>query len=143
MAIWVFLLPATALAVPIVTVPTSLSPGDQYRLAFVTSTARDATSSDIEVYNQFVTDVANGVPELADLPTTWKAIGSTEYIDARDNTDTNPNVWAGVPIFLLNGTKLVDDNADLWDGSLDVALNVDESGSEYSYLVWTGTSSNY
>lgn len=135
----VFLLPATALAVPI-TVPTSLSVGDQYRLAFVTSSGRDATSSDIADYNSFVTNATLNVPELAALGTTWKAIASTASVDARDNTGTNPSVGAGVPIFLLNDTKLVDDNADLWDGDLDNSLSVNQFGSPFGMLfVWTGT----
>jgi hypothetical protein len=87
-----------ARAVPI-TAPPGLDPGDQYRLAFVTSTLRDATSANIADYNAYVTTVANAVPELLALATTWTAIGSTASVDARDNTGTNPNVEAGVPIF--------------------------------------------
>jgi hypothetical protein len=47
--------PFAALAVPI-TVPIDYynTPGDQYRLAFVTSTTTLATSSDINYYNNFV-----------------------------------------------------------------------------------------
>jgi hypothetical protein len=136
--VMVFFLPPTALALPI-TVPTSLSPGDQYRLAFVTSSERDASSTDIAVYNQFVTDVANSISELADLNTNWYVIGSTATVDARDNTNTNPDVWVGVPIFLLNDTKLVDNNADLWDGSLDRPLNIEETGLAGGGGVWTGS----
>src|SRR5215471_8873092 len=73
-----------------ITVPPSLSPGDQYRLVFVTSTRRTATSSSIGDYNLFVTNAANTVPELAALGTTWTAIASTATVDARDNTLTNP-----------------------------------------------------
>jgi hypothetical protein len=80
----------TATAIPI-TVPTGLNPGDEYRLAFVTSTTRDATSSDITVYNGFVTASANAVTELALLGSTWTAIASTPTADARDNTNTNPS----------------------------------------------------
>ena len=126
----------------------SLSNGDQYRLAFVTSTTRQTGGPNIAVYNNFVTSAANSVPELADLGTTWTAIASTynpsttEKVHARDNTDTNPYVWDGVPIFLLNNTKLVDDNLDLWDGSLDLALNVSESGATRNVKVWTGTNSS-
>ena len=35
-----------------VTVPTGIDAGDSYRLAFVTSTTRDGTSSDIADYNE-------------------------------------------------------------------------------------------
>ena len=57
-----------------ITVPTSLNPGDTYRLAFETSTTTDATSTSIADYNTFVTGVATGVGELNDLGTTWTAI---------------------------------------------------------------------
>jgi len=142
----VFLLSA-ATAFAIVVHPTSLAPGDQYRLAFVTSTGRDATSSNIDDYNSFVTTVAELVPELSALGTTWKAIASTEFVDAVANTDTVPLSQGGslgVPIFLLNDTKLVDSNDDLWvlypGGMLDTPLNVNESGSfVVSAFVWTGT----
>ncbi len=102
----------STLAAPI-TIPTGLNPGDQYRIAFVTSTIRDATSSNIADYNAFVTAAANKVSELAGLGTGWTAIGSTASIDARDNTNTNFTTSTGVGIYLLNDTKLADNNADL------------------------------
>lgn len=122
-----------------ITVPTILNPGDQYRLAFVTSTTRDATSSNIADYNAFVTAAANAVPELAALGTTWTAIVSTDTVDARDNTNTNPLVEEGDPIFLLNDSRLVTDNADLWDGRIYWPLDIDEFGDEQTTFVWTGT----
>ena len=128
-----------SLAVPI-TVPTGLNPGDQYRLAFVTSTTRDATSSNIADYNAFVTAVANAVPELLALGTTWTAIGSTPTVDARDNTNTNPFVAVGFAIYLLNDTLLANDNADLWDLSIANPLEIDEGGNTTPNLsAWTGT----
>ena len=138
---------STATAAPI-TLPTTLSPGDQYRLAFVTSTTRNATSTDIADYNDFVTDLVNdgSNPELVALGTTWKVIGSTSSISARDNTDTLPDFDGGsfgVPIFLLNNTKLADTYDDLWDGDIDAALAVDESGANnVAEAVFTGTSAD-
>ncbi len=64
-------------------------PGDFYRLAFVTSTTRDAVPTDIADYNAFVTATAEAVPELLALGTTWSVIGSTASVDARDNTGTD------------------------------------------------------
>ncbi len=138
-------LSAAASAAPIVT-PTGLNVGDQYRLAFVTSTARSATAQFIEDYNNFVTNAANTQTALSALGTTWTAIASEYFrgIAARDNTGTNPGVSAGVPIFLLDGTtKVADSNADLWDGSIDAAINRDESGAIVvdGTKIWTGTSS--
>ena len=137
-----FFLGAVSLAAPI-TVPTSLNPGDPYRLAFVSSTKRDATSPDIADYNTFVTNAANGVTELAALGTTWKAIASTPTADARDNTGTLPTFAGGslgVPIFSLNDTKLVDSNDDLWDRTLDCCgIRWTETGAFLGDLVWTGS----
>ena len=82
--------PLASSAAPI-TVPTDLNVGDQYRLAFVTSTTRNATSFTLSDYNDFVTEAAESVTELLALGTTWKAIGSTATVDARDNTGTNPS----------------------------------------------------
>jgi PEP-CTERM motif len=132
--------PRATSGVPI-TVPTSLSPGNQYRLVFVTSTRRTATSSDIAQYNSFVTAAANSVPELVALETTWKAIASTAPVDARDNTGTNPNVSVGVPIFNLADELLASDNADLWDGTLNASVSYNETGARAPPAegVWTGT----
>ena len=78
---------ATSALSAAITVPTSLAPGAQYRLAFVTFGTRDATSSDIDVYNTFVNDaaVAAGLGGLGP----WTAIASISTVDARDNTSTN------------------------------------------------------
>ena len=134
---------APAARAGIITQPTSLGPGDTYRLAFVTSGTRTPDSTDIDDYNLFVTIAANAVPELLSLGTTWKAIGSTETVDARDNTNTLPTTAGGslgVPIFLLNDTKLVDSNDDLWDGSIDFLLNRTELDTATAIVnTWTGT----
>ena len=134
---------ATAFAVP-VTVPT-LPIGAQYRLAFVTSETTDATRGDIAYYNNFVTNAAENVPELDALGTTWTAIASTaDGVDARDNTQTNTSVHGdGVPIFLLNGDKLVDNYLDLWDGDVDAPLDVNEWGAPIANNhAWTGSDSS-
>jgi len=136
----VFSISANAIAI---TVPTGLNPGDSYRLAFLTSTTRAATSTNIADYNDFVTGVANDVPELALLSTTWTVIGSTATVDARDNTGTNPNDATGAPIYLLNDTKLADSNSDLWDSTIDTAFNVNEFGNTVAVVnMWTGTGPN-
>ena len=108
-----------------ITPPIGLNAGDQYRLAFVTSTERDGLSANIADYNAHVTAAASGVPELLALGTTWRAIASTAVVAARDNTNTNPDE-TGVPIYLLNGVQLASGNADLWDGTISVPLDVDE-----------------
>jgi hypothetical protein len=126
-----------------ITVPTGLNVGDQYRLAFLTSTTRNATSSNIADYNAFVTAAANTQAALTALGTTWTAIASTATVNAIDNTST-PIGIGGIPIFLMNDTKLVDDYADLWDVTIDVPLNINEDGltSAANRVVWTGTNTS-
>ena len=83
-----------ALAGPSITVPTSLSPGASYRLAFLTSQKIDATSDDIHVYNTFV----DGLGDTNVIASDWRAIGSTVIIEARDNTLDDPRPrWRGTP----------------------------------------------
>jgi hypothetical protein len=127
-----------SLASPI-TLPAGLSPGDEYRLVFTTSTSRDGASADIADYNAFVTAAANSSPELAALSTTWTAIASTPTVDARDNTNTNFNIAAGVPIYRLDGTLVANDNFDLWDGSIAASISFDEDGNAVTGFVSTGT----
>jgi hypothetical protein len=137
-----FLLTVHSAAAAPITVPTGLNPGDQYRLAFVTTARRNATSPNIADYNAFVTNEANLVPELAALGTTWKAIASTQAVDARDNTNTNNLLSTGVPIYHLADALIAISNADLWNGSLAVALNITSDGSlRANSAVWTGSTS--
>jgi hypothetical protein len=134
--------PGVAPVPDITSVPTDLNPGDQYRLAFVTSRQTTATSSDIADYNTFGTNVANTVQELEDLGTTWKVIGSTATVDARDNTGTT---GTGVPIYRMDDVRIADDNADLWDASIQNAIRIDEKGEDLyggGIFVWTGTVQN-
>ncbi len=118
-----------------------LGVGNQYRLMFRTSLTFDATSPNIADYNTFVTIVANANATLAALGTTWMAVGSTTTVDARDNTNTNPLTETGVPIYLLDGaTKIADNNADLWDGTIDAFINRNENGDLHTGgSVFTGT----
>jgi len=131
--------PGVAPVPDITSVPTDLNPGDQYRLAFVTSHQTTATSTDIADYNTFGTNVANTVQELEDLGTTWASIGSTAAVDARDNTGTT---GTGVPIYRMDDVRIADDNADLWDASIQNGLRIDEKGEDLyggGVYVWTGT----
>jgi hypothetical protein len=135
----VFILSQQGTAAPI-TVPTSLLPGAQYRLAFVTDGTRDAISSSIADYDSFVSAEASTESSLSSI--SWQVIGSTTSVSAPDHTGTAPADYPGVPIFLLNGAKLVDDYSDLWDGSLDLPLSIDQHGAPLSSRVWSGTYSS-
>ena len=144
---------AGTVSAAIVIPPPDLNPGDQYRLAFVTSGTRDATSTDIADYNSFVNAQAALVSATGFPTSGWAAIASTESVDARDNTGTNPSGGAGVPIYRVDGVRIADDYADLWDGGrLAANLSVTQQGDPYPNtvppcasfpycLAWTGTSS--
>jgi hypothetical protein len=117
----------------------------QFRLAFVTSTTTMATSPVIGYYNDFVQTVANSVPELAALGTTWSVIGSTSSVSAISNTMTDPGpdaVPTGVPIYTVTGVNIARHYDDLWDGSIVHELSFTEDGSLFIEDVWTGTGSN-
>ncbi len=139
------LTPLAASAGPI-RVPTGLSPGDQYRLAFVTDGFATAFSSNISTYDVAVQLLADSDAELAGL--TWQVIGSTTAVSARDHTGTAPANGPGVPIYLLNDTRLANNYADLWDGSILTPLNVTDRGTYVEVPlgsfsnVWTGTAAD-
>ncbi len=122
-------------------IPADIPAGGKYRLTFVTSTATPFVSGDINFYNDFVTDVALTQPTLAALNTTWRVIGSTETVDARDNTNTNPLLSSGKPIYLLDSvTRIANNNLDLWDGSIDAFIDRYETGDlSAETVVVTGT----
>lgn len=132
---------ATPSSFAIVIVPTDLSPGDQYRLAFVTSGQRDATSSDIADYNAFVDGFGESI--IAGLD--WRAIASTRAVHAHDNTDTRPTSQGGVlgvPIYHLSDARIADNYEDLWDGTLLARLEINDLGEQGSNVAWTGTTAS-
>ena len=123
----------------VITMPTGLSYGDQYRLVFVTSTTRDATSADIDIYNDFVNAAAALNTDLA-WAGEWTAIASTDTVNAIDNTSTT---GTGVPIYLLNDTLFAADYTTLWTTNAKPSLNITEQGViGGTSLVWTGTKSS-
>lgn len=120
--------------------------GDTYRVMFVTSELKDALSPNIENYNNFVSQLAasSAIPLIKDA--SWKALGSTSNINARDNTKTNPQInGKGCLIVLSDGsTILAQNNQDLWDSNLLNPINKDENGNSLpanaNMNVFTGSS---
>jgi hypothetical protein len=126
--------------------------GDTYRLVFISSTTRDATSSDISDYNTHVQNAASaaGMGEVS-----WYAIASTSTVDAIDNTLTTNSDENGA-FFLIDGSTIISNNLnDFWDGNHtgSESINLDENGNSYLALpistpwypygpAWTGTNSN-
>jgi hypothetical protein len=121
------------------------APGDTYRLIFLTSQTTNAISTDIATYNTFVQGVAAASSAYPSLGSgTWKILASTETVDARDNTGTNPGSGTGVGIFLTNGrTMIASNNADLWDGFLASTVSLNENASPLvENRVFTGSNFN-
>ena len=124
-------------------VPQGLSVGDSFRLLFIGTTSRNASSSDIADYNTFVQNLVatNGHAAIQAHSATFRMLGSTEDVDARDNTGTT---GTGVPIYWLGGAKLADDYADFYDGSWDEeAAGRSETGALLAIganlKIWTGS----
>jgi len=114
-----------------------LSDGDTFHLAFVSSDMHKAGSQDITTYNDVLQNLANNssIGGMGDL--SWKMLGSTTAVDARDNAPVSG------PVYLTDGSKVADDAADFWDGSHAVVMNKNENGATFSEgWSWTFTGSN-
>ena len=123
-------------------IPGRVLQGQQFRLLFVTSTTRDASSTDIGDYNTFVQNrAAAGHDDIREYQSGFRVVGSTADVDARDNTATT---GTGVPIYWLNGNKVADNYADFYDGTWadEVALRY-ESGDLRSDSNAIGTGSRH
>ena len=116
-------------------IPAGIEPGDSFRLLFVTSATRDASSTDIADYNAFVQTAAGGNDSIKPFKGKFTALISTATVDARDNTATT---GTGVPIHWLGGERVADDYADLYDKDWDSVSGKTEGGDSYTGLVWTG-----
>ena len=128
-------------------VPTGLNVGDKFRLLFLSSTTRNASSTGIGAYNTFIQDLANaGHTDIQQYGDEFKVVGCTRSSEAPANTRTLYTTSdKGVPIYWLNGAKAADDYEDFYDGSWDEEANdKNESGtdgpdtSQPANRPWTG-----
>ena len=124
--------------------PSGLSPGDQFRIVFLTAATTQATSGDINYYNTFVTNdainQAGGIGNrvvYGSTVLTWAAIASTNDMAAITNIGS-----FGVPVYLGSGTLIAqsDTASGLWSGSLLSPINEFLTDPFfYDTAVWTGT----
>ena len=132
--------------------PADIAAGEQFRLMFVTSTTRDATSTNIADYNTVVSNRAMaGVTAMRTYANDFTALVSTQTVNARANTLTR-NTDTDAPIYWVrSGTvnannRVADDYADFYDGTWQNSANArTESGAFHSWfttLLWTGTNTN-
>jgi probable HAF family extracellular repeat protein len=125
----------------VIATPPGLVEGEKFRIAFVTSAAWVAESSNIADYDRFVEYYANlaGLTYNGDR-VSWQVIASTWTVNAVDSGRLPLTSNAG--IYRVDGVKVADNAADLWDGNLDAPIVLDEMGSTKVSLVWTGTGPN-
>ncbi len=120
-----------------VIVPDVLQPGDPYHLVFVTASTRNAESGDIAAYNAFVQTQAALNPSLTgtDDGVTWRVIGSTEDVHARDNA------LVEAPVYLLDGTTLIATGfGNLWNNSIANPIILNQFVAAITdFKVFTGT----
>ena len=124
--------------------PDGVAAGGEFRLLFVTSTERDATSSNLSDYDAHVrAAAAAGHMAIQAYSAHFRVVGSTATVDARKHTGTRPTGSdSGLPIYWLNGDRVADDYADFYDGGWDSNTPTDESGEELQppyARVWTGS----
>ena len=71
-------------------IPSGISAGGSFRLLFVSSTKRDATSTDIADYNAHVQNAAAmGHADIQAHSGLFRALASTSSVSAVVNTETN------------------------------------------------------
>ncbi|MEM9345952.1 MAG: PEP-CTERM sorting domain-containing protein [Planctomycetota bacterium] len=134
-----------------------LTEGDSFQLVFATrSTTRRTTEPDgpdaatvVAFWDGLVNTAADGstITGLGGLE--WKAIVSITTEDAVSPETLNARDHAVVSglVYNLNGAKVADDAADMWDGSIDNPINYDEDGDVFAVsgqarFVWTGSLSD-
>ena len=118
-----------------------LREGQSFRILFVGGLV-DPTYDDIAWYNEqvwasFHNDNNHPLYEFRDG---IRALISTEYVHARDNTATT---GAGVPIYWANGARVADNYTDFYDGNWQSNAPTDGRGIHVSpsVEVWTGSTS--
>ena len=121
--------------------PSGLEPGDSFRLLFVTSDSRDAQAKNISDYNAFVQSAAARNDNFEGFSGDFRALASVSGVHAIDNSGTR---GTGVPIYWVDGAKVANDYADLYDGSWASRAGTDENGTLLTGRVdiWTGTKSD-
>src|SRR5262249_2822009 len=114
--------------------PLGLKPGDQFRLAFVSSNTEVAAAG----VDSFVSGVADaaGLGGYNGSTVGWHILGSRSN-PLPNAIDLLPN--SSVPIYDMNGDLVANAAHDIWSGTLLHAINYTETASILNPLVWTAT----
>ena len=123
-------------------IPSGLTAGTKFRLMFITYTGHSSASTDIENYNAYVQSQANASNAHAAIKaySSWfRVLGSTATVDARDNTATTSSD-TDAPIYWMNGAKIADNYADLYNSTWDSEAPTGRQGTSASTgSIWTGS----
>ena len=96
--------------------PSDLGEDDEFRLIFISSQRRNATSSSISTYNNWIqSQVADGHVDIRTHRSGFRAVVCTQDDDAIDNTGMTDAT--GVPVYWLGGNRVANNYADFYDGS--------------------------
>lgn len=127
-----------------VSLPTGLTPGQQYQIAFITDVTTDGQESEA-YYNTFVSnDVSPALSALLPSTVTWTAITSVRigttstYITAAGNAPS----FTDIPVYGPTGTLVMGAGlGGLYGGSaLTTPIDITSGGDlKYDYDVWTGS----
>jgi hypothetical protein len=138
LALLVCICSSTTYAAGVTYVPPGLSAGDTYHIAFVTSGTIDGLSPNIADYNAFAQSQAElSGAETENWAVDWFAIASTITASEPSAADNIPVSTS--PVYLLSGAKVADNETDLWNGTLDNQIDVDQFKASQQVTVWTGT----
>ncbi len=108
--------------------------GDQYRVVFVTSGSRDATSNNIGDYDSFVQSAGSGL-DIGGA--TIRAIASTASVSAISHIP-----GGGGAVFRVDGSTVVSNSVSAMFGGLSTPISLNENGSSVTGEVWTGSHSS-
>ena len=127
----------------VITMPSGLSHGDQYRIVFVTSTTtqRHRPTSHLQHVRSRCSLPPPAWTRIAGTvegTTTWTAMGSTSSVNVRDNTSTT-GAGTGIGIYTLNARKSQRITRICGMG-LPNPLWIIEQGDILGHQVWTGSS---
>ncbi len=128
-------------------IPAGLGAGDTFHLIFIAN--EDISSANtVATFNDYVDDVANNLNGqtgsiVASLGANWFLVGS-EYDSAGiDTISARDNAVVTTAVYNLVGTKIADDYADMWDGTIDNPISTLKDGSDFgSNLYHTGTNTD-
>jgi hypothetical protein len=119
----------------------ALEENAMYRVLFVTSSSRDATSSSITDYNDFVSTAAASGSVTGSLGLTWKALASTSGVNAQMNTGVFNSDFSLVTMFNTAGEIVATTGANFWEAPLNFPISYTEDAIGVASSVHTGTES--